>query len=317
MNELERKNMAARWTQNNIPDQQGKTVVVTGGNSGIGYEAGLALAGKNAQLILTARDITKGDKAAEQIRTKYPEANVTVAALDLADLKSVHAFAETFLAKHKSLDILINNAGVMAIPHRRTVDGFEMQFGTNHLGHFALTGLLLPVVKATPNARVVTVSSFVHTSGDIHFDDLLWERSYDRWAAYAQSKLANLLFAYELQRRFVSSKINAISVGCHPGYAATNLQAVGPQMSDSQVSLWLANLGNFLFAQSQRMGALPTLFAAVSSQVNGCDYLGPTGFGGMRGYPGKVKSTCRSQNEALAGRLWKASEELTGVHFAF
>jgi NAD(P)-dependent dehydrogenase (short-subunit alcohol dehydrogenase family) len=312
-----RKNMAVRWTQNDIPDQGGKTVVVTGGNSGIGYEAALALAGKNADVILTARDLTKGERAAEEIRKQYPQSKVTVAALDLADLKSVRAFAETFLASHKNLDLLINNAGVMAIPHRRTVDGFEMQFGTNHLGHFALTGLLLPVLKATPNARVVTVSSFVHTSGNIHFDDLLWEKSYDRWGAYAQSKLANLLFAYELQRRFAASQINAISVGCHPGYAATNLQAVGPQMSGSAISLWMSNLGNLIFAQSQRMGALPTLFAAVSPQVNGCDYIGPGSLGGMRGYPHKIKSTQRSYDESLAKRLWKASEELTAVKYDF
>jgi NAD(P)-dependent dehydrogenase (short-subunit alcohol dehydrogenase family) len=306
-----------KWTENDIPDLKDKLVIVTGGNSGIGYEAALALAGKNADVILTARDPIKGDHAAQQIRKKYPRSKVTVAALDLADLKSVHAFAEMFITKYKNLDILINNAGVMAIPHRRTVDGFEMQFGTNHLGHFALTGLLLPALKATPNARVVTVSSFVHMSGDIHFGDLLWERSYDRWAAYAQSKLANLLFAYELQRRFASSKINAISVGCHPGYAATNLQAVGPQMNGSKVSLWLANLGNLIFAQSQRMGTLPTLFAAVSPQIHGCDYIGPGSLGGMHGYPNKVKSTQRSYNESLAKRLWKVSEELTTVKYEF
>lgn len=309
--------MSNQWNEKNIPDQQGKTVIVTGGNSGIGYEAALALARKNAHVILTARDLTKGDRAADEIRKKYPQSKVMVAVLDLADLKSVHAFAETFLAQYKNLDILINNAGVMAIPYRKTADGFEMQFGTNHLGHFALTGLLLPALKATPSARVVTVSSFVHTSGDIHFDDLLWERSYDRWAAYAQSKLANLLFAYELQRRFAVSKINAISVGCHPGYAATNLQAVGPQMDGSVISYLFTQAGNFFFAQSQRMGVLPTLFAAIASEVNGCDYIGPGSLGGTRGYPVKVKSTTRSYDESLAKRLWKTSEELTGVKYDF
>jgi len=188
-----------------------------------------------------------------------------------------------------------------------------MQFGTNHLGHFALTGHLLPALKATPNARVVTVSSYLHTSGDIYFDDLQWKRTYDRWAAYSQSKLANLLFAYELQRRFASAGMNAISVGCHPGYAATNLQAAGPRMSGSLISLWMMKAANFLFAQSQEMGALPTLFAAVAPQVHGCDYIGPAGKGGSRGYPDKLLSNDKSYDETLAKRLWSVSEELTSV----
>lgn len=309
--------MSNRWTQNDVTDQTGKLVIVTGGNSGIGYEAGLVLAGRNAHVILAVRSVDKGEEAARAIRKQYPQAQVTVAALDLADLKSVRAFAKTFLARHDHLDILINNGGVMALPRRKTPDGFEMQFGTNHLGHFALTGLLLPALKATSGARVVTVSSFVHTSGNIHFDDLQWERSYDRWTAYSQSKLANLLFAYELQRRFAGTDIGAISVGCHPGYAATNLQAAGPQMDGSILRFWLMQAGNFLFAQSQKMGALPTLFAAVAPQVNGCDYIGPTTFGGARGYPDKVKSNNKSYDEALAKRLWTVSEELTGVVYGF
>jgi len=306
-----------RWTQKDIPDLNGKVVVVTGGNSGIGYEAGLALAGKNAHVILAVRGIEKGEEAAHKIRKQYPHSQVTVAALNLADLKSVRSFVETFMTQHDRLDILINNAGVMALPYRRTVDGFEMQFGTNHLGHFALTGLLLPALKMAANARVVTVSSFVHVSGNIHFDDLQWEKKYDRWGAYAQSKLANLLFAYELQRRLAAADRDVISVGCHPGYASTNLQAAGPQMEGSMLSLWMAQVGNLLFAQSQRMGALPTLFAAVAPQVNGCDYIGPTGMGGTRGYPDKVKSNHKSYDEALAKRLWTVSEELTGVPYRF
>jgi NAD(P)-dependent dehydrogenase (short-subunit alcohol dehydrogenase family) len=235
--------------------------------------------------------------------------------LDLADLKNVRNFVQAFLAKYKRLDILINNAGVMAIPKRKTVDGFEMQFGTNHLGHFALTGLLLPILKATPNGRIVTVSSGVHVSGDIHFDDLQWEKTYDRWGAYAQTKLANLLFAYELQRRLAATGSQLISVGCHPGYAATNLQAAGPQMDGSTFRLWMMNLANVILAQGQDMGALPTLFAAVAADVNGCDYIGPRS--GMRGYPVKAKSNNKSYDEALAKRLWKVSEELTGVVYEF
>ena len=224
--------MASQWTQKDIPDQKGKVVIVTGGNSGIGYEAALVLAGKNARVILAARNMDKGEDAAQTIRQRYPVAEVKVMALDLSDLKSVRSFATAFLADYDRLDILINNAGVMALPARKTADGFEMQFGTNHLGHFALTGLLLPVLKATPNARVVTVSSGVHTAGGIHFDDLQWKKKYDRWGAYAQSKLSNLLFAYELQRRFTGSGIKAVSVGCHPGYAATNLQFAGHVRSE-------------------------------------------------------------------------------------
>jgi NAD(P)-dependent dehydrogenase (short-subunit alcohol dehydrogenase family) len=307
--------MTKRWTQNDMPDQRGKLVVVTGGNSGIGYEASLALAGANAHVILAVRNVDKGEEAAGEIRQRYPQAQVTVMALNLADLKNVRAFAESFLASHDRLDVLINNAGVMALPARKTVDGFEMQFGTNHLGHFALTGLLLPVLKKTPGARIVTVSSGVHVSGDIHFDDLQWEKKYDRWGAYAQSKLANLLFAYELQRRFTAAGVNITSVGCHPGYAATNLQTAGPQMDGSVFSAWMMKVANALFAQGRDMGALPTLFAATAVEVNGCDYIGPDG--GMRGYPQKMKSNNKSYDEALAKKLWTVSEKLTGVVYNF
>jgi len=309
--------MSSKWTQNDIPDQKGRIVIITGGNSGIGYEAGLALAGKNANVILAVRSVDKGEEAAQGIRQYYPQAQVSAMALNLADLKSVGAFAESFVSKYDHLDILINNAGVMALPALKTADGFEMQFGTNHLGHFALTGLLLPVLKATPNARVVTVSSFAHTAGDIHFDDLQWEQKYDKWGAYAQSKLANLLFAYELQRRLDAAGIKLISAACHPGYAATNLQAAGPQMEGSIMSVWMMKLSNAIVAQPPAMGALPTLFAATSPQVNGCDYIGPTGMRGMRGYPEKVRSNDKSYDEAMAKKLWTLSGQLTGLVYNF
>jgi NAD(P)-dependent dehydrogenase (short-subunit alcohol dehydrogenase family) len=292
-------------------------VIVTGGNSGIGYEAGLALAGRHAQVILAVRDVKKGEEAIQKIHLVHLQSQVTVMPLDLSDLKNVRSFAQTFLATHERLNILINNAGVMALPARKTADGFEMQFGTNHLGHFALTGLLLPALKATPNARVVTVSSNLHNSGDIHFDDLQWEKSYDRWGAYSQSKLANLLFAYEFQRRLAAAGIDVKSVGCHPGYAATNLQAAGPRMAGSVVSLWMMNLANMIVAQSQTMGALPTLFAATAPQVRGSDYIGPTSLGGMRGYPDKVSSSSKSYDVEMAKRLWSISEELTGITYSF
>jgi NAD(P)-dependent dehydrogenase (short-subunit alcohol dehydrogenase family) len=303
------------WTQDEIPDQQGRLVIVTGGNSGIGYEAALALAGKNAHVILAVRNIEKGGEAAHEICRRYPRAQVTLMALDLADLKSVRTFAQDFLKQYDRLDVLINNAGVMALPQRKTVDGFEMQFGTNHLGHFALTGLLLPMLEKTPNARVVTVSSAVHTTGDIHFEDLQWEKKYQSWGAYGQSKLANLLFAYELQRRFEAAGSKVISVACHPGFAATNLQAAGPKMEGSKFKAWMMNIMNVILAQGSDMGALPTLFAATAAGVNGCDYIGPAG--GMRGYPTKAKSNDKSYDEALAKRLWTVSEELTGVVYHF
>lgn len=311
--------MSTRWTQKNIPDQTSRVAIVTGGNSGIGYEAGLALAARNAHVILAVRTAGKGEEAAFKIRKRHPQAQVTVMPLDLANLKSVRYFTETFLSKHNHLDILINNAGVMAAPRRRTADRFEMQFGTNHLGHFALTGLLLPALKATPNARVVTVSSFVHLSGNIHFDDLQWELGYERWGAYAQSKLANLLFAYELQRKFEKNNIQVISAACHPGYAATNLQTTGTLMEGTlmaYLTFLFLQAGNWTFAQSQRMGALPTLFAATGLQVNGCDYIGPNLLG-IRGYPVKMRSSGRSYNETLAARLWTVSEQLSGVTYGF
>jgi NAD(P)-dependent dehydrogenase (short-subunit alcohol dehydrogenase family) len=236
-------------------------------------------------------------------------------ALDLSDLGSVRQFAEAFLRRFDSLPLLINNAGVMALPYRRSADGFEMQFGTNHLGHFALTGQLLPAILAAPGARVVNVSSGLHANGAIDFDNLDGASSYSPWRAYSQSKLANLLFTYELQRRFTAAGIDAISAGCHPGFAATNLQAAGPQMRGSRLSVRLSQIGNLLFAQSAAMGALPTLYAATAANVNGCDYIGPTGLMGLRGAPGKVKSSARSYDAALAARLWQVSEALTGVRF--
>jgi NAD(P)-dependent dehydrogenase (short-subunit alcohol dehydrogenase family) len=302
------------WNIADIPDQHGKLVVITGGNSGIGYEAAQALAAKGARVIMAVRDTEKGRQTLERIRRAAPRALVEVAALDLAHLASIRRFAEALLAQHPALPLLINNAGVMALPYRRTADGFELQFGTNHLGHFALTGLLLPAILAASGARVVTVSSGMHTRGAIDFDNLDGARGYQRWRAYSQSKLANLLFAYELQRRLAAAGADVISVGCHPGYAATNLQTAGPRMAGSAIGVAMMSIGN-LFAQSAAMGALPTLYAATAPGVNGCDYIGPTGLGGMRGHPNKVRSTARSYDAALARRLWAVSEELTGVGY--
>jgi NAD(P)-dependent dehydrogenase (short-subunit alcohol dehydrogenase family) len=304
-----------QWTSNDIPNQRGNVAVVTGGNSGIGYEAAKALAAKGARVILAVRSAEKGQAAVTSIQRAHPGAQVEVMALDLSNLGSVRHFAETFLQRFEALPLLIDNAGVMALPYARTADGFEMQFGTNHLGHFALTSLLMPAILAAPNARVVVVSSGLHTAGEIDFDNLDGAKSYGRWRAYSQSKLANLLFAYELQRRFTAAGADVLVTGCHPGYAATNLQAAGARMDGARVSELLSNVANQLFAQSAAMGALPTLYAATAADVNGCDYIGPVGLLGMRGTPGKIKSSARSYNTSVAARLWQVSEQLTGVRY--
>ena len=303
------------WSANDIPSQAGKTFIVTGSNSGIGYEAALQLAAKGGQVILACRDQGKGRTAAAAIAAAHPSASVSVMELDLADLSSIRRFADAVRAAHPLLHGLCNNAGVMAIPHRKTADGFEMQLGTNHLGHFALTGLLLDRLLATPGARVVSVSSNAHKFGSMHWNDLQWERSYGKWRAYGQSKLANLLFAFELQRRLTANGAGPISVGCHPGYAATNLQAAGPRMQGSSLNEGIMELANRLFAQSAAMGALPTLYAATAPDVRGGDYIGPDGLGEQWGYPKKVASNARARDADAQRRLWEISEQLTGVRY--
>jgi len=303
------------WATANIPNLTGRTVIVTGANSGLGYEVTLALATKGAYVVMACRSLDKGEQAAALVRKQHPPAVLAVMELDLATLTSVRRFAEAFQQQYTTLDILCNNAGLMAIPRRITADGFEMQFGTNHLGHFALTGLLLAPLLQTPSARVVSVSSGLHERGTINFADLMGQQSYEKWTAYSQSKLANLLFAYELQRKLVAAGVDVKSVATHPGYSATNLQGVGPAMEGS----WGARIGmmlaNRLIAQSAAQGALNLLYAAVAPDVNGCDYIGPTGFQGMRGAPGKVRSNAESYNEEVATKLWALSVELTGVTY--
>lgn len=305
-----------KWTMDSVPSQEGRMVVITGGNSGIGYEAAKALAAKNAHVVLAVRDQAKGALAREEILMHSPHAAVDVMRLDLANLASVRQFAHEYQSKYDRLDVLVNNAGVMALPRRLTADGFEMQFGTNHLGHFALTGLLIDSLLATPASRVVTVSSMLHLSGKIRFDDLMGENNYDKQAAYSQSKLANLLFAYELQRKLAGIPADTISLGAHPGYAATNLQYAGPEMEGSKASRWVMQLANSLFAQSAEMGALPILYAALSLEMSGGDYAGPSALMGARGYPIKAESSPASHDLDTAARLWQVSEELTGVDYA-
>jgi NAD(P)-dependent dehydrogenase (short-subunit alcohol dehydrogenase family) len=308
-------NKKPHWTFENIPDMAGKTAVVTGGNSGLGYYTCRALAARGAQVIMACRDQEKGLSAAHLILNDFPHASLELIPLDLADLRSVHSFAFVFAEKHPRLHILINNAGLMAAPYRQTVDGFELQFGVNHLGHFALTGLLLEQLLAAPDARIVTVSSRAHESGTINFADLNSQRKYARWRAYAQSKLANLFFAYELQRRLASHGYSAISLAAHPGYSATNLQVTGPGLDQNRLLLWSMKIGNAILAQPAQMGALPVLYAATASDVLGGDYFGPGSLFGLRGYPVKTHSNAASHDLQAAARLWSVSEELTAVHY--
>jgi NAD(P)-dependent dehydrogenase (short-subunit alcohol dehydrogenase family) len=303
------------WTASDIPELTGRDAVVTGANSGLGLQIALELARRGGAVVLACRDTGRGDDAAARIRESAADAQVEVARLDLADLESVRAFSDWYHHNRGGLDLLVNNAGVMALPHRRTADGFEMQLGTNHLGHFALTGLLLDALLERPGARVVTMSSGAHQMGRIRFDDLQSERRYQRWMAYGQSKLANLLFAFELARRAAAADLDLTSVAAHPGYAATNLQFAGARMDGSGLKERLAGLGNRLFAQSDAQGALPALYAATMPDVTGGEYFGPDGMGGMRGNPTRAHTTKAARDPELAARLWKVSEELTGVGY--
>jgi NAD(P)-dependent dehydrogenase (short-subunit alcohol dehydrogenase family) len=297
--------MTRRWDTGDIPDQRGRTIVVTGANSGLGLAATVALAAAGARVIMACRNVEKG----EAVRPDGAE----VHRLDLADLASVRAFATGLPADR--IDVLVNNAGVMAIPRRNTVDGFEMQFGTNHLGHFALTGLLLPRLLAAPEPRVVTVSSGFHRAGRMNFADLQRERRYQRWLVYSQSKLANLLFCFELDRRARSAGTALVSAAAHPGYAETNLQTAGPRLSGSVLQERIAVLLNRIGAQPAAMGALPELYAATASEVRGGDFIGPDGFLQQSGFPQRVSSSRSARSLENAGRLWQESENLTGVEY--
>jgi NAD(P)-dependent dehydrogenase (short-subunit alcohol dehydrogenase family) len=289
---------AERWTAADLPSLDARTFVVTGANSGIGLIAARELGRAGARVVLAVRNTEKGEEAARSI-----EGRAEVRRLDLADLASVRAFADGW---DGDLDVLVNNAGVMAVPESRTKDGFEMQIGTNHLGPFALTNLLLPRLRD----RVVTISSGAHRMGKIRLDDLNWEDGYRRWGAYGQSKLANLLFTLELQRRLDEAGSDLRAVAAHPGYAATNLQARTENFLQNGV-MWITNT---LLAQSDEMGALPTLYAATE-EVPGGSYVGPDGFQEQRGHPKLVGRSSAARDEETARRLWELSEELTGVSF--
>jgi NAD(P)-dependent dehydrogenase (short-subunit alcohol dehydrogenase family) len=304
------------WSVAEMPDQSGRTVVVTGANSGLGFEATKAFARTGAHVVMACRDRERALAARDDIRSAVSEPSLSVIELDLADLASVRSFVETFEENTDELHVLCNNAGLMAIPRRETADGFEMQFGVNHLGHFVLTGLLLDRLRETAGeSRVVTQSSGLHENGTIDFEDIHSERDYDKWDAYAQSKLANLLFAYELDRRLDATGASVTSVGCHPGYADTDLQRRGPEMMGSRLRLWGMKAANLVVAQSAQQGALPMLYAATAPGIAGGEYVGPGGFMNMRGPPAKQDSSDLSTDETLAARLWDVSEEATGVSF--
>ncbi|MDQ3406135.1 MAG: oxidoreductase [Actinomycetota bacterium] len=297
---------APGWTATDIPDQVGRTVVVTGGNSGLGLETCRALAKRGARVILAARDLDKGDAAAESIRAEVPDAEVETRFLDLADLSTVAEFASSI----ESVDVLINNAGVMMPPRTLSAQGHELQFAVNHLGHFALTAHLLDVLKDGDAPRVVTVSSFLHKRGRMHFDDLHGEHKYTRAGYYSQSKLANVVFGLELHRRLRTNGFTVASVLAHPGYAATNLQSSGP----TGVAKLAMKLSNRL-AQDAAMGALPQLYAATAQDVESGQFYGPNGRKEQKGYPTLVQPLEAARDRELAKRLWDVSEELSGTSF--
>ncbi|TFG99542.1 MAG: SDR family NAD(P)-dependent oxidoreductase [Calditrichales bacterium] len=296
-----------KWNAESISDQSGRVAIVTGSSSGIGYETARVLAMKNATVIIAVRNPQKGEKALQKIKDQNQNANVMTMVLDLADLNSIRSFVAEFALKFERLDLLINNAGVMAPPYSKTVNGFELQFGTNHLGHFALTMQLMDLLRKTSGSRIVTVSSNMHKSGNLNFDDLNWEkRKYKAWEAYGASKIANLYFTYELDHQLKSGKSGPLVTASHPGWTATELQ---------RHTSGVGFLNNF-FAQDITMGALPTLYAAVGPDVQGGDYYGPSGFMEMKGYPKKTESDAKSKDKDIARKLWQESEKLTGVKWS-
>ncbi|MFJ9018867.1 oxidoreductase [Streptomyces sp. NPDC102259] len=304
------------WSAHDIPDQSGRTAVVTGANSGLGYVTARELARKGARVVLACRSETRGREAVRRLRDEVPGAEAELRRLDLGDLASVLEFADAL--PYDRLDLLVNNAGVMAMPYGTTADGFETQFGVNHLGHFALTGLLLPALLATrgrsPEARIVTVSSMAHLLGNIDPDDLNSERRYRRWIAYGRTKTANLLFTHELARRLTAAGAEAVAAAAHPGYAATNLQTAGPRAEGRPVAERLMALGNRIFAQPAEAGALPALYAATAPGVRPDSFTGPS-LAMWRGAPAPSRRAPWTLDDRAGERLWAASEQLTGVSY--
>lgn len=306
------------WTAEHMPELTGRTALVTGANSGLGLATAQALAVKGAHVVLACRGRAKADAAMAQIRASVADARLDYLELDLADLASIRAAAQRFNNEFEALHILCNNAGVMGVPLATTADGFETVFGVNHLGHFTFTGLLMETIRATPGARVVTVSSRLHHNASLPFDDLHWrDRAYNKTDAYGQAKLANLTFALELDRRLRAAGIDAISVAAHPGYSASNIAHSKEDSAGSWNRIWnlLVAIGNATVAQSAANGALPTLYAASAPDVAGGEFFGPHGWFEFRGHPVRVAASAEAENKDIAARLWQASEELTGVQW--
>jgi NAD(P)-dependent dehydrogenase (short-subunit alcohol dehydrogenase family) len=302
------------WTAVDIPSQQGKTILITGANSGLGLEATRVLSSKGAHVIMTARDLKKGNEAISLIKKENASAKLDIMQLDLSDFASIHQFSQEFHQKYKQLDVLINNAGVMfPVKRELTKQKFEVQFGTNHLGHFVLTGLLLDILKSTPNSRIAIQSSGQHKAKmgkpDIHFDDLNFDKGYNKYIAYTQSKLANLLFAYELDRQLKANKIDITVATAHPGYTKTNLTR--------HTGFFVQAIITNILAQKVEIGTLPILRAATDTSVTGGEYFGPTKMNEMRGHPELVKSSDKSYDKELAENLWKVSEKLTQIIYNF
>lgn len=300
-----------KWTTEKIGDLSGKKIIITGAAHGIGYEAASALASRGAEVIMAVRNVTGGERAAGKIWSIYPSASVAVMNLDLADLATVKLFASEYAARYDRIDVLVNNAGVMVPPYRKTNDGFELQFGTNHLGHFALTASLLPLIMATPLSRVVTVSSIAARKGRINFRNLDGSHGYNPMTFYRQSKLANLLFGKELQHRLERAGSQSISVLCHPGISATNILSRG---SGKETGSFMRTLMRIV-AQPEAKGALPTLYAATHADLRGGECIGPDGRGNTMGYPVLTDDADRLFNSDMAAKLWEVSESLTGVKY--
>ncbi|MBK9522803.1 MAG: SDR family oxidoreductase [Rhodocyclaceae bacterium] len=297
------------WTLDQVPQQKGRLAVVTGANIGLGFETAMALAAKNCDLVLACRNMEKAEAAKATIHAKYPKAKVTCMQLDLSSLKSVRAFATAFAEKYSRLDLLINNAGIMMPPYSLSEDGFESQFAANYIGHFALTGQLLPLIVKTPGARIVSLSSMAHRWGNIRFDDPNFKNGYNKREAYGQSKIACLMFAYEMNRRLQKAGYSTLSVAAHPGVAYTNLTQHMPKF----VNLFAPLMGIVL--NNATDGALPTLYAALGDDIHGGDYCGPKDMQQMRGAPIKVGSNRASRDEKAAAKLWAMSEVMSGVKF--
>lgn len=305
--------MGKKWTENDIPDLGGKVIIITGANNGIGFENTKEFARKNATVIMACRNLSKGQKALEKVKNNVPDGQIELMELDLANISSIKRFATSFKEKYSKLDILLNNAGIMMVPYRKTADGFESQIGTNHLGHFTLTALLFDVLKQTSGSRIINVSSEGHNFGEMDWNDFMFEKKYGRVKAYGRSKLANLLFTYELDRRLKAKNIPVLALASHPGTANTGLgdHLFGP------VKFFLKPIVFFFIAQSAYKGSLPSARAAVDPDVKGGEYFGPKGFLGTetRGSPTMVQSNEQSHNLEDATILWEKSEELTGIMF--